>query len=123
MSEQKLNHTGDKYVRTIRSVFLPDDITLAAPEIPIDVYCVLEAFNVVCPARQHAIKKLLCAGIRGKGNSLRDLIEAQAAISRAIDLEKQRERCAKHDVASDNMNVNVILNNIRPYKNVLDLPK
>lgn len=56
----------------------------------IDIYCVLEAFNVTCPARQHAIKKLLCAGIRGKGDTLQDLTESLSAIKRAIELEKNR---------------------------------
>lgn len=57
-----------------------------------DVYCVLDAFNVTCPARQHAIKKLLCAGIRGKGNATQDLTEAADAVRRAIELEKQRSK-------------------------------
>jgi pyruvate/2-oxoglutarate/acetoin dehydrogenase E1 component len=55
-----------------------------------DVYSVLVGFNVVCPARQHAIKKLLCAGIRGKGDVLQDLIEALQAVERAIELEETK---------------------------------
>lgn len=56
----------------------------------IDVYDVLEAFNVTCPARQHAIKKMLCAGIRGKGDVIQDLSEAGQSIKRAIEMEEQR---------------------------------
>ena len=52
----------------------------------VDVYAVLKAFGVVCPARQHAIKKLLCAGIRGKGDELQDLTEARDAVTRAIEM-------------------------------------
>jgi hypothetical protein len=59
--------------------------------INVDVYSVLEAYKVTCPARAHAIKKLLCAGQRGKGEELADLIGALAAVNRAIDLQKQRE--------------------------------
>jgi hypothetical protein len=59
----------------------------------IDVYAVLEMFGVTCPARQHGIKKLLCAGIRGKGNAIQDLTEAQEAITHAIRLQKEREQC------------------------------
>jgi len=52
----------------------------------IDVYSVLITFEVTCPARQHAIKKLLCAGKRDKCDELQDLQEAKQAIERAIDL-------------------------------------
>lgn len=54
----------------------------------VDVYDVLLAFNVTCPARQHAIKKLLCAGIRGKGNEVQDLEESIVAINRSIVIAK-----------------------------------
>ena len=55
-----------------------------------DVYSVLEGFNVACPAVQHAVKKLLCAGLRGKGNREQDLIEARVAIDRAIQMEQSK---------------------------------
>lgn len=77
-------HTGDKYVRRIHH-------RSSALSMEIDVYNVLEAFSVTCPARQHAIKKLLCAGLRGKGSQIDDLIEARDAISRAIELQRTRE--------------------------------
>lgn len=57
----------------------------------IDVYAVIETFGVTCPARQHAIKKLLCAGIRGKGSQLNDLNETIVAVNRAIKLQEGRE--------------------------------
>ena len=56
----------------------------------VDVYCVLEAFKVTCPARQHALKKLLCTGIRGKGDALQDLKESLVAIERAIEIQENR---------------------------------
>jgi len=52
----------------------------------VDVYDVLKAFDVICSARQHAIKKLLMAGDRGCKDTKTDLIEAIAAIQRAIEL-------------------------------------
>lgn len=64
---------NNKYVRRV-------------PATSIDVYDVLVAYNVTCPARQHAIKKLLCAGIRGKGDTSQDLNEAIQAIERAKEL-------------------------------------
>jgi len=51
-------HSGNKYLREIQ---LRDG--------KVDVYAVPKAFDVRCPARQHAIKKLLCAGIRAKATS------------------------------------------------------
>src|SRR4051812_43998294 len=81
------SHAGSKYLRRIH----PAD-GVGEP-IMVDVYCVLEAFKVTCPATQHAIKKLLCAGIRGKGSQLQDLDEAiNSSGPRAIELQAIRER-------------------------------
>lgn len=55
------------------------------------MYCVLNAFEVDCPATAHTIKKLLCAGKRGRGSRIDDLVGAIAAINSAIEMEKQRE--------------------------------
>lgn len=52
-----------------------------------DVYDVLAAFNVTCPAVAHAVKKLLCAGQRGHKDRLTDLQEAAVALTRAVELE------------------------------------
>jgi hypothetical protein len=76
-------NAGNKYHRTINGI--------SGGSAVVDVYCVLEAFNVTCPARQHALKKLLCAGLRGKGDSIQDLTEARESVDRAIVLEKQRK--------------------------------
>lgn len=80
MSESPFNKSGSKYLRNI-----PCLINGQA-----DVYAILDAFFVTCPARQHAIKKLLCSGIRGKGDTLQDLQEAKDAITRAIQMEENR---------------------------------
>jgi len=84
------NHEGSKYLRTIYTAtnsLNPGQ----GREASIDVYSVLEAFGVTCPARQHAIKKLLCAGLRGKGSELNDPKGALAAVNRAIELQDIRE--------------------------------
>lgn len=76
----------NKYLRTIHETGNSDlDIAVRA-----DVYEVLEGFNVTCPARQHAAKKILCSGIRGKGDAIQDLTEARDALNRAIELELRR---------------------------------
>lgn len=61
----------------------------------VDVYAVLEAFAVSCPARAHAIKKLLCAGLRGKAGEMQDLTEARDALDRAIELQCGRKPVAE----------------------------
>jgi len=70
------DHSRNKYLRKIQ----------VDASGKVDVYSVLLAFNVTCPARQHAIKKLLCAGLRGKGSERQDMEEARDAISRGIEL-------------------------------------
>jgi hypothetical protein len=72
----------NKYHRTIRNLKHVDG---EAAEFTVDVYSVINAFGVTCPATAHAIKKLLCAGLRGKGDAASDLRESIQAIRRAID--------------------------------------
>lgn len=54
----------------------------------VDVYDVLKAFDVTCPAMAHAIKKMLCSGQRGYKNTEQDKREAIASIERSIGLDK-----------------------------------
>lgn len=54
--------------------------------IKVDVYDVLKAFPTGCPAIDHAVKKLLCAGMRGHKDRRQDLQEAMTSIRRAIEL-------------------------------------
>jgi hypothetical protein len=70
--------SGNKYHRTI--------VGIDGNSCVVDVYAVIVAFDVKCPARQHALKKVLCAGIRGKGGERQDLTESIDAIKRAVDL-------------------------------------
>lgn len=51
----------------------------------VDVYDVLRAFDIRDPALQHALKKLLCMGLRGHKDTGTDLSEAIES------LEKLRE--------------------------------
>jgi len=74
------DHSGNKYHRKLVSC-------QSRLHVIADVYSVISAYDVKCPATQHAIKKLLCAGLRGKGDRLQDLTEARDAITRAIAME------------------------------------
>jgi hypothetical protein len=96
MSRQSIEqHEGRKYLRTI---YPAGDTSQSA--IRIDVYAVLNAFNVTCPATQHAIKKLLAAGLRDKGSRMDDLTGAMAALNRAMDLESLA-RDLQHTMPTD----------------------
>lgn len=85
----EFNKSGQKYLRKVLG---------ATSENRIDVYSVLLTFDVTCPARQHAIKKLLCAGLRSKGNTLQDLNEAKDAIERAITIQTEFEKITSDDI-------------------------
>ncbi len=84
-----MNEKPNKYIRQISAV---DDFN---GFMNVDIYAVIEAFGVKCPATQHAIKKLLCAGIRGQKSTAQDLEEARESITRAIQLEMQRTKKAE----------------------------
>jgi hypothetical protein len=77
--------SGSKYLRRI----------ICHVEGFVDVYAVLDAFDVGCPATAHAVKKLLFPGIRGGKDRLQDLTEARDAIDRAIQMHKAREEADK----------------------------
>jgi len=70
--------SGNKYVKPISDK--------SGNIAQVDVYDVLKAFNVTCPATQHAVKKLLCSGARGHKDIVTDLKEARDSIVRAIEL-------------------------------------
>lgn len=92
----EIDHGHTKYDRSVH----PKQVTLnpdgSIKEIIIDVYAVLDAFNVTCPARQHEVKKLLCAGLRGKATEMQDLYESEVAHKRAINLQISREARKKN---------------------------
>jgi len=58
--------------------------------VSVDVYDVLSAFEVVNPAMQHALKKMLAPGKRGAKDAIQDMQEAIQSIERAIELEKEQ---------------------------------
>lgn len=74
---------GSKYHRTITQTLPGDTHGLS---LTVDVYDVCRAFGVSCPATQHAIKKLLCPGLRGQKSAEQDIEEAASSCRRAIEL-------------------------------------
>jgi hypothetical protein len=57
----------------------------------VDVYRVLELFEVTDPCLQHAIKKLLCAGGRGAKDMEQDVQEAMDTLERYQDMCREDE--------------------------------
>ena len=76
MSEQKHNH----YFKDVSNLKF------------IDVYRVLDLFNVVNPCVQHAIKKLLCAGQRGVKDERKDIEEAVSSLVRCLEMQTEDEK-------------------------------
>jgi len=74
--------SGNKYHRVIR----PSMGESGAVPITVDVYDVLGAYGVTCPAIGHAIKKLLCPGMRGAKTARQDISEAIGSLHRALEL-------------------------------------
>lgn len=81
------SHGGAKYLRRIRPA-----VPGSGEPIKVDVYCVIDAFGITCPALQHALKKLLCTGNRGKGSKADDIKGVMDAMWRALELEEDRQK-------------------------------
>jgi hypothetical protein len=81
--------TGDdmnKYQRKLTNPIIKEmdgGLTDIELEVFIDVYDVLDAFDVPNPATAHAVKKLLCTGSRGAKDWETDLQEAIDSLERA----------------------------------------
>lgn len=57
-----------------------------APNVYVDVYDVLDAFNVTNPALQHLVKKALAVGQRGHKDALEDYQDIIDSAERAKEL-------------------------------------
>lgn len=74
------DHSGSKYLRRIRSP-INNQTTI------VDAYAMIVACDVKNPGVQHALKKLLYSGLRGKGDAIQDIKESIDALYRAIEIE------------------------------------
>lgn len=57
----------------------------------IDVYRVLQLFEVTDPCLQHAVKKLLCSGNRGHKDAAKDVQEAIDSLKRWQEMRKEEQ--------------------------------
>lgn len=83
----KAAFSGNKYHRRIFGLKAHGHQDVS---VMIDVYSVEAAFDVRIPGARHALKKILCGGLRGKGSQLQDFREARDALDRAIE-DAERE--------------------------------
>lgn len=74
---------------SVRIVSGKDKYNRPCKGVTIDVYDVLQAFEVTNPALQHLVKKALCAGLRGHKDRQQDLQDIIDSAHRAIELEKE----------------------------------
>jgi len=66
--DEPIPEVYSKYLHLIRA----KSTSQVTVDVLVDVYDVLKAFNVTCPAMQHAIKKMLCSGDRGYKDAEQD---------------------------------------------------
>lgn len=66
-----------------------------------DVYDVLRAFNVTDPAVAHAVKKLLCTGLRGHKGYSEDIQESIDALNRAVPEKDRKYSLSLNQLNSD----------------------
>jgi hypothetical protein len=71
------------------------------PNVIVDVYDVLEAWQVKNPALQHMIKKALQAGNRGHKDIIEDMDDIIACSIRAKEIEEENIKKSKHDETED----------------------
>lgn len=76
-------YANDKYKREIK------------PGVFIDVYDVIDCFEVTSGALQHALKKLLATGKRGHKNYEQDLIDILSSVERALFQHQEKVNAEK----------------------------
>lgn len=55
----------------------------------IDIYRVIDLFNINNPCIQHTVKKLMCAGSRGSKNYIKDVTEARDSLNRLLKMHEE----------------------------------
>lgn len=75
--------SSTKYDRTL--------VALGGEVVEVDVYRVLDAFNVNNPQLSHLIKKALCTGVRGHKDFGEDLQDIVDSANSALLMQQQKE--------------------------------
>jgi hypothetical protein len=64
------------------------------PYDTIDIYRVLQIYEVTDPCIQHAVKKLLCTGIRGYKGKNEDIQDVIDSLKRWQEMRKEEGECS-----------------------------
>lgn len=80
----------DAKAPVLKPTYNRDIVGLDGTKTTVDVYRVLDAFKTESAAIDHAVKKLLCAGIRHQKDRKQDLEEAIKSIQAELLLMSQR---------------------------------
>ena len=68
----------------------------------IDVYRVIDLWEITDPALQHALKKILAAGKRGAKNQMQDVAEAIDSLVRFQDMQTENNSIRAARMAETN---------------------
>lgn len=82
----------------------------------IDVYRVLEMFDVTNPSIAHAIKKLLVAGGRGHKDIEKDIKEAIDSLKRWVEMREEEKKQKFDGPKGCDYNMNSIVGANGPYE-------
>lgn len=86
----------------------------------VDIYRILDLFDITKPTIQHAIKKLFAAGNRGSKDKLQDYREAIDSILREIEIMQEKGEIEKIEIEIYNNTVAIYgKNNPRPKKELI----
>lgn len=72
----------------------------------LDIYRILNLYNVTDPCLQHCIKKILCAGQRGSKNFTTDISEAIFALQRCLEMQQENQITDTPPINSAENNIN-----------------
>jgi hypothetical protein len=78
--------SGNKYRRAIYPAAVSGEDKEERYPIEVDIYSVLQAYGNPPAPVGHAVKKLLCAGVRGKATQVQDIKEAIDALTRYLGM-------------------------------------
>lgn len=81
----------DKYLKWAKYEALDSPYIRAFPYDTIDIYRVLQVYEVTDPCIQHAVKKLLCAGQRGYKEVEKDIDEAIQSMERWKQMREEED--------------------------------
>ena len=70
------------------------------PHNPLDVYRVISNFGVSDPCIQHALKKLLCSGVRGHKDQSKDIQDVIDTLERWKQMREEDDKITSSEVIS-----------------------